>query len=89
MSAVLEDVEQGEMLVRNYLARLDGTGDTKTIWDPRNADEVAAAEETFNGLRKKGFLIYKVGADGEKSEAITKFDPKAGKLIAVPAVVGG
>jgi len=71
------------------LAAMDETGDTKTIWDPRNPDEVEAAEGTFKMLKKKGYLIYTVGKDGEKNKAITTFDPKAEKMIAVPPIVGG
>lgn len=71
------------------LAVMDSTGDTKTIWDPRNEVEVDVARETFKKLQSKGYLIYRVGANGEKSAAMHKFDPEAEKMIAVPAVVGG
>lgn len=71
------------------LAVMDGTGDTKTIWDPRNEDEVEVARDTFKKLKSKGYLIYRVGANGEKSEAMHKFEPTAEKMIAVPPVVGG
>lgn len=73
----------------NELATMDNTGDTKTIWDPRNEDEVDIARHTFEKLRKKGYLIYSVGKDGEKGKAMNSFDPKAEKLIAIPPVVGG
>ena len=71
------------------LAVMDHTGDTKTIWDPRNKDEVEVARDAFKKLKDKGYLIYRVGANGEKSTAMHKFDPDAEKMIAVPAVVGG
>ena len=48
----------------NELSVMDGTGDTKTIWDPDNKDEVAAARKQFDDLRTKGFLIYTVKRDG-------------------------
>lgn len=75
--------------MNNTLSAMDMTGDTKTIWDPRNQDEVDAAEVTFKSLKKKGYLIYSVGKDGKKNEAITSFDPTAEKMIAVPPVTGG
>jgi hypothetical protein len=75
--------------IMNELAVMDRSGDVKTMWDPRNGDEVEIARKQFDSLRKKGYLIYKVGKDGEKTTAIHEFDPDAGKLIAVPPVVGG
>jgi hypothetical protein len=65
-------------------------GDTKTIWNPDNPDEVAAAKATFDQLvGKKGYLAFTVKKDGEKGERITEFDPKLGKVILVPRMVGG
>lgn len=72
------------------LARMDRTGDTKTIWSKDNADEVAAAKAQFDSLRKKGFLAFKVtGARGEKGEQITAFDANLGKIILAPPMQGG
>lgn len=72
------------------LARMDRTGDTRTIWSKDNADEVAAAQAQFNALRKKGFLAFKVaGARGEKGEQITEFDANLEKIIMAPAMQGG
>jgi len=65
-------------------------GDTKVLWDPKNEDEVEAAEEQFDRLMDKGFTAYAVTKkDGEKGKKITKFNPKAGKIIMVPEIVGG
>lgn len=71
------------------IAVMDRTGDTKTIWDTDNDDEVQVALEMFDSLRKKGYLVYKVNKLGNKGEQMNKFDPEAGKMIAVPPVVGG
>lgn len=72
------------------LAILDRTGDVKQIWDKDNADEVAAAKETFDKLRKKGYLAYAVkGAKGEKGTQLHEFDPAAERIILAPALVGG
>ena len=73
------------------LAVMDPTGDTKIIFDPENEDEVAAAKATFDTLKGKGFAAFKVvGPKGEKSEEqIREFDPKAGRMIMIPALAGG
>lgn len=68
---------------------LDKTGDTKVIWDSKNADEVDAAEAQFDSLRSKGFIAYKVNKKGDKGEVITTFDPTAEKIILSPPIVGG
>lgn len=68
---------------------LNKEGDTKHIWDPSKDEEVDAAEELYNKLVKEGYTAYKVKATGRKGEKMTKFDPKAGKVILVPRVVGG
>lgn len=71
------------------MAVMDRTGDTKTIWDADNPDEIEVARDTFDKLRKKGYLIYRVNKMGNKGEQMLSFDAKAEKMIAVPPVVGG
>jgi hypothetical protein len=71
------------------MAVMDRTGDTKTIWDADNADEVEVARETFNKLKRKGYLAYRVKENGKKGEIITEFDPSAQKLIMSPPMAGG
>ena len=73
----------GEMRV------LDETGDTKLVWDTDNQDEVDAARETFNKLKKKGYSAYHVKDKGAKGKIMTEFDETAEKLIMAPAVQGG
>lgn len=69
---------------------LDRTGDTKIMWDGRNADEVAAAKAAFDTHIKRGGLAYRAeGKNGERGEKITKFDKKAERIILVPQLVGG
>jgi len=64
-------------------------GDQKVIWDPKNKDEVDASKITFDSLIKKGFKAFKVDKKGDAGSQIRKFDPKAGKIILVPEIVGG
>lgn len=69
---------------------MDGSGDTKSIWDPENEDEVAAAKAQYDTLVKKGYRAFAVsGKDGEQGEQMDKFDPKAGRMIMIPAMAGG
>ena len=83
MSEVIEAKRVHEIAV------LDHTGDTKTIWDADNDAEVEVAKAAFDTFKKKGYMIYKVGKDGEAGTAMNKFDANAEKMIAVPPVVGG
>lgn len=73
----------------NEMAVADTTGDTKTVWDTENVEEVEAARATFNTLRAKNYIAYTVKLGGRKGEIITKFDPSLGGIIMVPPVVGG
>jgi len=68
---------------------LDGSGDTKQVWDPDNEDEVQAAKELFNKLIKKGYSAYRVGSKGAKAGRMEEFEAEEGKMILVPAVKGG
>lgn len=68
---------------------MDRQGDTRVMWDPSNNDEVAAARNTFDELKGKGHLAYKVDRKGEPGEVIRSFDPQAGKIIMAPPMAGG
>ena len=74
---------------KHELAILDHTGDTKLIWDPDKADEVETARDTFNKLKKKGYVAYSVNRKGDKGEVLREFDPTAEKMILAPQMVGG
>lgn len=76
--------------VRHTLQVLDHTGDTRTIWNPENQDEVDAAKTQFDKLvKEKRYLAYTVKDDGSKGEVIRTFDPTAGKIIMAPQIQGG
>lgn len=75
---------------KGELAIMNTTGDTKVIWDPNNDDEVDAARTQFETLIGKGFSAFLVKpGKGEKGEQIREFDPKAGRIIMIPALRGG
>lgn len=71
------------------IAVMGKEGDIKTIWNPQNEDETKNARRTFDDMRKKKYLAFRVNAAGDKGEQITEFDPEAGKMIMVPPMVGG
>lgn len=79
----------GDTMGHHELRVLGTHGDTRTIWNPREPEEVAAARATFDRLKRNKFSIFKVGQDGEKGELMDAFDPNAAKLIAVPPIAGG
>ena len=68
---------------------MDSTGHTRQIFDPNQAPEVEAAREMFKSLSAKGYKAFFVGKDGEQADRMKEFDPKAGKFIMVPPIVGG
>lgn len=72
------------------LAVLDReAGDITVGWDKNNPDEIENAQATFDDMRAKGHLAYKVDKDGKKKEQIHKFDPAAERIILSPPLVGG
>lgn len=71
------------------LCVMDHTGDTKTIWDTSKPDEVEVARDTFNKLKRKGYLAYTVQEDGKKGTMIQAFDASLGKIILSPPMAGG
>lgn len=76
--------EEGAMLV------LNSRGDTKIMWDRRNAEEVRAAREHFRELLGKHYLAFRAeGREGTRGEQIREFDPDIERIIMVPRSVGG
>ncbi len=75
--------------VKHELAVMDGTGDTKYIWDIDNEDEVDVARSTFDKLKAKNYIAYTVKGNGQKGEIVKRFDETLGKIIMIPPVVGG
>jgi hypothetical protein len=69
---------------------LDHSGDTKVMWDQDRTDEVKAAREMFQSLRKKNYLAFRVeGKEGNKGSQIDTFEPSLERIIMVPPFVGG
>lgn len=67
------------------MAVMGESGDTKYIWDPRVPAEVEAAQEHFDAMRKKGFMVFKLTKLQRKGKKAGDFEPKAkGYLYAAP-----
>ena len=77
------------MLNPNILSIIDHSGDTEYSWNINNEDEIKIAKKTFKKFKAKRYIAYKTNKLGRKGEIINEFDPKAGKIIMVPPVVGG
>jgi hypothetical protein len=75
--------------MKGEIRAMDGTGDTKLIWDSDNETEVKAAKKMFDDLRAKKFTAFSVKKNGEKDRIITEFDPDAEKIILIPQLSGG
>jgi hypothetical protein len=72
----------------NQMSVMDPTGHTEVRWNPKDADEVAVARETFNAMRARGYSAFRV-RDGDKGKRIDAFDAEAEKMILIPQLVGG
>ncbi len=66
----------GEMRV------LSQQGDERLEWDPADKASTAAAKAEFARRQEEGYLFYEV--EEARGKPVTKFNPKAGKLIAAP-----
>lgn len=65
-------------------------GDVKTMWNADVSTEVEAARAQFDGLRRQGYLAFRVtGKDGTKGEQMREFDPDAERIIFAPPMQGG
>jgi hypothetical protein len=79
--------------MKHVMNILDQTGHTTIGWDSDNKEETAIAKEAFDAAIKKGYHAFHVteGKDGEgkRGNRMTSFDPKAEKMILMPALQGG
>lgn len=68
---------------------MDRTGHTTVTWDPTKPVEVDVAREAFDSLIGEGYNAFRVEGEDQRGERIRTFDPKAGKIMMVPQLVGG
>ena len=67
---------------------MDPTGDTRHPFDPKDAKELAKAEQRFYELMKVGFTAAVRTGPNQVSQ-IRSFDPTADETVFVPRLVGG
>lgn len=69
---------------------LDSRGHGLSIkWRQGNAQEEAAARETFNDWRTRGYALFAMTADDQQGERVREFDPSLPGILAVPPLRGG
>ncbi len=73
---------------RSEMSVMGKEGDTKFTWNPKNAKEVEAAQETWDLYKKRGFAAFRMKLWG-KGEQMREFDPKAGRILFIPPMQGG
>lgn len=79
----------GELSVKRTLSIMDGTGDSKIVWDADKEDEVAIARTAFEEARARGMVAFSLSERGDKDEVIAEFDPQAERIILAPPLRGG
>ena len=67
---------------------MDQTGDTRHLFNPEDAQELAKAERRFNELTQAGFAAAARTASGEVTK-IRSFDPTVEETLFFPRLVGG
>jgi hypothetical protein len=67
---------------------MDGTGDTRHNFDPKNASALLEAEERFKKLTGAGFTAAVRTEIGE-ARVTRSFDPTAEETVFFPRLVGG
>jgi len=73
----------------NTMQIMDRTGHSSITWDPAKPVEVEVAMASFDKLVREGYNAFRVEGDDNQGSRMREFDPKAGKIMMVPQLVGG
>ncbi len=68
---------------------LDPTGDQQVTWNRNDPTQVDIAMAAYNDAIRRGYMGYKVTADGRRGEVLRQFDRAAERIILAPAMQGG
>lgn len=68
---------------------MDQTGHSTITWDPTKPIEVDVARDAFDKLIRERYNAFRVEGADNQGARMTSFDPKAGKIMMVPQLVGG
>jgi hypothetical protein len=75
---------------KNEMSVMNGSGDYKVRWNPKNKIETEMAEKTFfEMVNQKKCLAFKLHKNGRKGQQITEFDPNATGILLIPPMQGG
>ncbi len=67
---------------------MDRTGDSRHLFDPNDAQDLAKAQQRFDKLTKVGFTAAVRTGPGQVSQ-LRSFDPNAEETVFLPRLVGG
>jgi hypothetical protein len=67
---------------------MDLNGDSRHLFDPKDAEAIAKAEKRFRDLAEAGYIAAVRTATGE-SRRLKSFDPNAEETLFFPRLVGG
>lgn len=68
---------------------LSDEGDTRLVWDRREAAQVKEAYQRFRELLDEGHTAYVVRSDGKKGSKLDEFDPLHEEILMVPKTMPG
>lgn len=70
---------------------MDGTGDSRTAWDPNDPTSVEIAKAAYDKAIAKGYKAFRVDPKdvNKPGELLTAWDPKVEAMILAPRMVGG
>jgi hypothetical protein len=89
MTAVLDEASASTHQA-HLMHELNHEGDAQVAWDTDNREEVDVARDTFNRLKKKGYLAYRADTRGRQTGSqLREFDPEAERIVLVKPLVGG
>lgn len=81
--------QEAEQSYTGVIEAMDLSGDSKIYWDRGKMGEVAAAEKSFDTLKEKGYVAFRLNSDGSTGEQIREFDPNAERIVMRPPLAGG
>jgi hypothetical protein len=68
---------------------MDGSGDTKHVFNAADLASIAEAERRFQELTGKGFRAVALAPNSGSGELIDRFDPTVEETLFIPQLKGG
>lgn len=67
---------------------MDGSGDSKTLVNPKNEEQMEKAQEMIEKAFAEGRGVFALDS-GNVGQRLHAFDPKAKTIVVTPPIVGG